>query len=181
VVKFAVNCLASRLPRSERTPAGTVTVTRVDGLNGTVGVNISESPAGCQLPGTLGLRAGSADPAATGAENVTWTGSLPSARRSPGAGVMEITRNRPGSVTPGPIGELAGVPAPPCVSTYVPAPAISATIAVPIAITRCLGWRATPVPTLVPVATTCLLSCPPLNTPCYPIPWHRRSHRTEHD
>lgn len=107
-----VNCvvmgLASRLPRADRTPAGIVTVTRVDGLNGTAGVNISVSPVACQLPGTLGLMAGRGDPADTGAEKVTWTGSLPSACRAPGAGVIEITRNGPGRVTPGLIGALGG-------------------------------------------------------------------------
>src|ERR1700730_12876544 len=158
--------LASRLPGAERTPAGIVTVIRVDGLNGTVGVNISVSPADCQVPRTPGVTLGSGDPAATGAEKVTRTGSRPSARRAPGAGVMDITRNGPGRVTPGLIRALGAV-LPPCVSAYTPDPAISATVAAPIAITRVRGWRATPVPNLAPVAATCLLSSPPL-TPCSP-------------
>src|SRR5258708_31990376 len=159
--------LASRLPRAERTPAGIVTVIRVDALNGTGGVTISVSPADCQVPGTLGVTLGCGDPAATGAEKVTRTGSRPSARRAPGTGVIDTTRNGPGRVTPGLIRALGGV-LPPCVSAYTPAPAISATIAAPIAITRVRGWRATPVPNLAPVATTCRLSSPPLNTPCSP-------------
>ena len=62
----AVIGLAGRLPRSDRTPAGTVTVTRVDGLNATAGVNISVSPVACQRPGTLGLRVGAAAPRPSG-------------------------------------------------------------------------------------------------------------------
>src|SRR5260221_10252184 len=162
--------LASRLPRADRTPAGIVTVTRVDGLNGTAGVNISVSPVACQLPGTLGLMAGRGDPADTGAEKVTWTGSLPSAWGAPGAGVMEITRNGPGRVTPGLIGALGGMLPPPCVSTYVPAPAISATVAEPIAITRGRDCRATPVPNLAPVANACLRRSPPIDNTCSPFP-----------
>src|SRR5258708_12071526 len=107
--------LASRLPLAERTPAcppGTETVTRVDGLNGTVGVNISVSPAACQLPGTPGATLGRGDPAATGAEKVTWTGSLPSARRAPPVGVMDTTPNRPRTVPPRPISPLPPVPPP---------------------------------------------------------------------
>jgi hypothetical protein len=77
VVNCAVMGLASRRPLAERTVTGTVTVTRVDGLNGMVGTNISVSPVRCQLPGTLGLRAGHGDFCATGAEKVTWTGSTP--------------------------------------------------------------------------------------------------------
>src|SRR5258708_14965533 len=141
--------LASRLPRADRTPAGIVTVTRVDGLNGTAGVNISVSPVACQLPGTLGLMAGRGDPADTGAEKVTWTGSLPSACWAPGAGVMEITRNGPGRVTPGLIG---------------------ATVAEPIAITRGRDCRATPVPNLAPVANACLRRSPPIDNTCSPFP-----------
>src|SRR5258708_12680417 len=90
--------LASRLPLAERTPAcppGTETVTRVDGLNGTVGVNISVSPAACQLPGTPGATLGRGDPAATGAEKVTWTGSPPSPRPAPAVGAMHTTRTPP--------------------------------------------------------------------------------------
>src|SRR5258708_12597421 len=148
--------LASRLPLAERTPAcppGTETVTRVDGLNGTVGVNISVSPAACQLPGTPGATLGRGDPAATGAEKVTWTGSLPSARRAPGVGVMDTTRNGPGRVTPGLIGALAGVPPPPF-STYVPSPAISATTAPPIPITPPRDPSPTPHPPLPPPPPT---------------------------
>jgi hypothetical protein len=54
VVKCAVIGLASGLARSERTPAGTVIVTRVDGLKGTFGMDISVASAACQLPGMLG-------------------------------------------------------------------------------------------------------------------------------
>jgi hypothetical protein len=169
VVKCTVIGLSSRPPREDQTPAGIVRVTWVEGLNGTVGVNVSVSPTACQVPGTLGLRAGCGNSAATGAEKVTWIGSLPSACRSPGAGVTDITRNGPGRVTPGLFGALGGGPSF-RVSRYVPAPASSATIAAPIAITRVRGWRATPVPTLAPVAATCLLSSRPVNNSCSPSP-----------
>src|SRR5258708_39226639 len=114
--------------------------------------------------------AGRGDPADTGAEKVTWTGSLPSACWAPGAGVMEITRNGPGRVTPGLIGALGGMLPPPCVSRYVPAPAISATVAEPIAITRGRDCRATPVPKLAPVANACLRRSPPIDNTCSPFP-----------
>ena len=140
MVYDAVVVLARVCPRDERVWPGTVTVTRVDGLNGTAGVNVHVSAAPCQLPGTSGVTVGSGDPADSGAEKVTWTGLLPSACRSPADGDTEITRNGPGIVTPLLIGMLGGVP-PPCISRNVPAPATSATAAAVITLT--LGWRAT--------------------------------------
>jgi hypothetical protein len=91
-------------------PAGTVTLIRVNGLNGMFGVNTAASPDRCQLPPTLGVTLGIGDPAASGAENVTRIGSLPSACLLPGAGVTDITRNGPPRVTaPLLTGALGGV------------------------------------------------------------------------
>jgi len=164
-VNCAVMGSASTRPAAERTPAlppGTVTVTRVDGRSGSDGVNITVSPAGRQPPATLGVRLGSEEPAASGAENVTRTGWLPSACRAPGAGVTDTTRNGPVRVPPPPpAGALAG--GAPRVSAYPPMPAATATAAVMARITRVLGWWVAP-PNLAPRAATCLPSRPTPNT-----------------
>jgi hypothetical protein len=81
VVNCDVTDEVSRPPPADRTPdgpAGTLTVTVVDGWNAAVGTKIRESPCAVQLPGTLGVIVGFGDLGDMSAENVTTIGSAPS-------------------------------------------------------------------------------------------------------
>jgi hypothetical protein len=80
-----VNCdvtgEVSSPPSAERTPegpAGTLTVTVVDGWKAAVGTKVRESPCAVQLPGTLGVIVGFGDLGDMSPEKVTTIGSAPS-------------------------------------------------------------------------------------------------------
>jgi hypothetical protein len=104
VVKCAVVPPASLAPPRAWTPAGTVTVYRVDGRNAVAGVKIALSPECVQVPATAGSMTGFGEPALSGPLNSTMTGAAPFTPVLAVAGVTDITRSTAasGSVRSGP-------------------------------------------------------------------------------
>lgn len=145
-----MNCdvteVVSSPPPAERTPevpAGTATVTFVDGSNGVLGVKISESPSALQLPGTLGVIVGFGVLADMAPEKVTTIGSAPSIAVARLAGVIAVMRIGPAARAPVPCPDRAwpGWAGDDCVTANTTPAVIAAAAAVPSAMSFTLGLR----------------------------------------
>ena len=142
-----VNCEVtgevSSPPSADRTPdgpAGTLTVTRVDGWKAALGTKIRESPCAVQLPGTLGVIVGFGELGDMPPEKVTTIGSAPSTPVAWLEGDIAVRRIGPGAAAD-PDPAWAGWVGDDCVTAKTTPAVIAAAAAVPSTMNLRLGLR----------------------------------------
>jgi len=130
--------LAERTPDG---PAGTLTVTFVDGWNAVDGAKISESPSAVQLPGTLGVIFGFGELGDMPSEKVTTIGLAPSTPVVWLAGEIAVRWIGPAAWAPCPDPALPGWVVVDCVTANTTPAVMAHAAAVPSAISLTLGPR----------------------------------------